>query len=66
MLEAAALLGRGFDWQLLAAAAGMPDHVVTASLERAVTAQLVTVDGDDFRFRHALTRDHILSELQPA
>jgi DNA-binding CsgD family transcriptional regulator len=65
VLEAAALLGRGFDWQLLPAAAGVPDHVVTASLERAVAAQLVTVDGEDFRFRHALTREAIIAEQLP-
>jgi DNA-binding CsgD family transcriptional regulator len=65
VLEAAALLGRGFDWQLLPAAAGVPDHVVTASLERAVATALVTVDGEDFRFRHALTREAVIAEQLP-
>jgi len=65
VLEAAALLGRGFDWRLLAAAAGVPDQVVTASLERAVTAQLVIVDGEVFRFRHALTREAVIAEQLP-
>ena len=65
VLEAAALLGRGFDWQLLAAAATVPDRTVTASLERAVTAQLVTVDGEVFRFRHALTREAVIAEMLP-
>ena len=65
VLEAAALLGRGFDWQLLAAAAAVPDRTVTASLERAVTAQLVTVDGEVFRFRHALTREAVIDGQLP-
>jgi DNA-binding CsgD family transcriptional regulator len=65
VLEAAALLGRGFDWQLLAAAATVPDRTVTASLERAVTTQLVTVDGEVFRFRHALTREAVIDGQLP-
>jgi predicted ATPase/DNA-binding CsgD family transcriptional regulator len=65
VLEAAALLGRAFDWQLLAAAATVPDRTVTAALERAVGAQLVTVDGEVFRFRHALTRDAVIDGQLP-
>jgi DNA-binding CsgD family transcriptional regulator/tetratricopeptide (TPR) repeat protein len=65
VLEAAALLGRGFDWQLLAAAAGVDAAVVPASLERAVASQLLTVDGEAFRFRHALTREAIAAGLLP-
>ena len=65
VLEAAALLGRGFDWQLLAVAAAVPDHTVTVSLERAVAAQLVTVDGEAFRFRHALTREAVIDGQLP-
>jgi DNA-binding CsgD family transcriptional regulator/tetratricopeptide (TPR) repeat protein len=65
VLEAAALLGRGFDWQLLAAAAAVPDRTVTESLERAVTTQLVTVDGEVFRFRHALTREAVIDGQLP-
>jgi DNA-binding CsgD family transcriptional regulator/tetratricopeptide (TPR) repeat protein len=65
VLEAAALLGRGFDWQLLAAAAGVDAAVVPASLERAVASQLLTVDGEAFRFRHALTREAVAAGLLP-
>jgi DNA-binding NarL/FixJ family response regulator len=43
----------------------VPDHVVTASLERAVATALVTVDGEDFRFRHALTREAVIAEQLP-
>jgi len=65
VLEAAALLGRGFDWQLLAAAATVPDRTVTESLQRAVTTQLVTVDEEVFRFRHALTREAVIDGQLP-
>ena len=65
VLEAAALLGRSFDWQLLAAAARAGTAVVSASLQRAVASQLVTADGDVFRFRHALTREAVAAGLLP-
>jgi DNA-binding CsgD family transcriptional regulator len=65
VLEAAALLGRSFDWQLLAAVTGAEPAVVAASLERAVASQLVTAAGDVFRFRHALTREAVADGLLP-
>ena len=65
VLEAAALLGRSFDWQLLAPAAGVEPTLVTASLERAVASQLLTAEGDVFRFRHALTREAVAERLLP-
>jgi DNA-binding CsgD family transcriptional regulator/tetratricopeptide (TPR) repeat protein len=65
VLEAAALLGRSFDWQLLAPATGTEPAVVSASLERAVASQLLTVDGKAFRFRHALTREAVATGLLP-
>jgi len=65
VLEAAALLGRSFDWQLLAAASGAEPAVVSASLERAVMSQLLTADGEVFRFRHALTREAVAAGLLP-
>lgn len=65
VLEAAAVLGRHFDWQLLAAVTGLAPDVVSGSLERAVGSQLLTVDGDAFRFRHALTREAVAAGLLP-
>jgi DNA-binding CsgD family transcriptional regulator/tetratricopeptide (TPR) repeat protein len=65
VLEAAALLGRSFDWQLLAAASGAGPAVVSASLERAVMSQLLTAGGEVFRFRHALTREAVAAGLLP-
>jgi len=65
VLEAAALLGRSFDWRLLAAASGAESPVVSASLERAVASQLLTAEGEVFRFRHALTREAVAEGLLP-
>ena len=57
VLQLAAVLGRHFDWRLLPAATGLAASLVTAALERGVGCQLLTVQGEEFRFRHALTRD---------
>jgi DNA-binding CsgD family transcriptional regulator/tetratricopeptide (TPR) repeat protein len=65
VLEAAALLGRRFDWHLLPAATGLAPELVTQSLERAVRCLLITVEGDTFRFRHALTRDAVVDAMLP-
>src|SRR5579875_2325090 len=54
VIEAAAVLGRRFDWRLLALVAGIPPDAVPRALERGVASQLLIVDGAEFRFRHAL------------
>ena len=66
VLEAAALLGRRFDWRLLELAAGVPGAIVAAALHRGAAAQLVVNEGAGFEFRHALTRDVILAEMAAA
>lgn len=66
VLEAAALLGRRFDWRLLELAAGVPGAIVAAALHRGAAAQLVVNEGAGFEFRHALTRDVILAEIAAA
>jgi DNA-binding CsgD family transcriptional regulator len=63
MLHAAAVLGRRFDWPLLAAVTGRSDAAVVAALRPAIGAQLVEEEGGGFRFRHALTRDAVLGDL---
>ncbi|HEV2759675.1 MAG TPA: AAA family ATPase, partial [Acidimicrobiales bacterium] len=69
LLVAAALLGRSFDWRLLADMSSQDEATVVDRLRRAVDAQLLSVEAADpaprFRFRHALTRDAILAELLP-
>jgi DNA-binding CsgD family transcriptional regulator/tetratricopeptide (TPR) repeat protein len=65
VLEAAAVLGRSFDWDLLSDATGVGADAVLGSLERAVDCLLIAVDGDRFRFRHALTRDAVVAAMMP-
>lgn len=65
VLEAAALLGRSFDPGLLSAATGVRPEVVAASLSAAIRGQLLSVDGGGLAFRHALSREVVLSSLLP-
>ena len=78
LLDAAAILGRRFDWTLLPAATGLADQDVLACLRQAIEVQLVMADqprgGDQpgvpaeaaiFAFRHTLTRTAILAALLP-
>jgi DNA-binding CsgD family transcriptional regulator/tetratricopeptide (TPR) repeat protein len=65
VLRAAALLGRRFDWELLPALADVDGRAAVDALRTAVDEQLVEVDGEAFRFRHALTREAVLGELLP-
>src|SRR5579859_460366 len=65
MLRVAALLGRGFSWSVLGAVLQLDQATVSTGLRRAVDAQLLEVESDGCRFRHALTRDAILGELLP-
>ncbi len=65
VLQVAAVVGRHFDWRLLPAATGLAAGVVTVALGRGVGLQLLTVQGEEFRFRHALTRDAVVAELLP-
>ena len=69
LLVAAALLGRSFDWRLLADMSSQDEATVVRRLRQAVDAQLLSVEASDlgprFRFRHALTRDAILAEVLP-
>ena len=65
VLEAAAVMGRHFDWEILPAASGRPPEVVSRALARAVDRVLVTADGAGFQFRHALTREAVLISTLP-
>lgn len=67
VLVAASVLGRRFDWDLLAAMTGLGESDVLAGLHVAVDAQIVSVEPGEqtFRFRHALSRDAVLAELLP-
>jgi DNA-binding CsgD family transcriptional regulator/tetratricopeptide (TPR) repeat protein len=62
VLSAAAVIGRRFDWEVAAAAAGAEPSAALAALRRAADLQLLDADPDratTLRFRHALTRDAV-------
>ena len=65
VLDAAALLGRRFDWQLLPGIAEVDGRDVVEALRAAVAEALVVVEGDGFSFRHALTREAVLADILP-
>ena len=65
VLAAAAVLGRHFDWRLLAPATGERHETVLRALQQGLDLLLLTVDGTEFRFRHALTRDAVLAGVLP-
>jgi DNA-binding CsgD family transcriptional regulator len=65
VLDAAALLGRRFDWQLLPGIAEVDGRDVVEGLRAAVAEALIVVEADTFSFRHALTREAVLADLLP-
>ncbi|MFL6129633.1 MAG: AAA family ATPase [Mycobacteriales bacterium] len=66
VVQAAAVLGRRFDWSLLPDVTGLSRAEVLAGLRAAVRSGLVMVDAAEaFRFRHALTGDAIVDDLLP-
>lgn len=69
VVTAAAVLGRRFDWSLLAPMTGQQEGDVLAALRTAVDRQIITTGlggaPGEFRFRHALTREVVLASLLP-
>ena len=65
VLEAAALLGTDFDWQLVGAALGLDDRTLAAAIRELRQERLVEPAGDGFAFRHALTREAVLATVLP-
>jgi hypothetical protein len=59
------MLGRNFDWHVVAAATGCPPQEAIGRLRQAAHAQLIDADGAGFRFRHALTAEAVRSLLLP-
>jgi class 3 adenylate cyclase len=65
VLRTAAVLGRSFDYRLLAEVAESEEGDVLAALEGAVGLQLVEEDeeaGNRYRWRHALTQEAIVGD----
>lgn len=65
VIEAAAVLGRHFDWELLPDVSGQAAQLVADTLGLAVERQLMTAEGTAIRFRHALTREAVLEMTLP-
>lgn len=65
VIDAAAVLGRRFDWELLPGVAEVDGRAAVEGLRRGVDEQLIEVEGTGFRFRHALTREAVVSEVLP-
>lgn len=63
ILAAAAVLGRAFGLDDLAAAAATSEDAVLEALRAAMLQQLVEEDAGGFRFRHALTREAVYEDL---
>lgn len=65
VIQAAAVLGRRFDWALLGPVTGLPPATVLTALRRGIALQLIAVDREDFLFRHALTHEAVLAGMLP-
>jgi DNA-binding CsgD family transcriptional regulator/tetratricopeptide (TPR) repeat protein len=67
ILRVAAVIGRRFDFEVLQQVSTLPERTVLDALAAALEAQLIVEAGDprgdQFVFRHALTREAVLSEL---
>ncbi|MEP6463471.1 MAG: AAA family ATPase [Frankiaceae bacterium] len=66
VVEAAAVLGRRFNWRLLPAMTGVSEPAVLSALRTVVDSGLALAsEADSFRFRHVLTRDAVRAQLLP-
>jgi tetratricopeptide (TPR) repeat protein len=64
-LHYAAVLGRQFDWHVVAAALRCPPEDAIGQLRQAARAQLIDAGAGGFRFRHALTVEAVQASLLP-
>ena len=65
VVDAAAVLGRSFAWELLGPALDLSEAEVEGALRAATGLQLVAAEPSGFRFRHALIREVVLDGLLP-
>ena len=65
VLEVAAVIGQRFEFALLAAVTRAAEPDIMRALRAAIEAQLVVEGdgGDTYAFRHALTRESVVTEL---
>jgi DNA-binding CsgD family transcriptional regulator/tetratricopeptide (TPR) repeat protein len=65
LIRYAAVLGRQFDWHVVAGALRFPPETAIVALRQATGAQLIDAAGGVYRFRHALTVDAVQGALLP-
>jgi hypothetical protein len=65
VIDGAAVLGRIFDWRLLAPMTEVTSEFAGDVLAGGIDRQILSSDGTSFRFRHALTREAVLSVVLP-
>jgi class 3 adenylate cyclase len=66
-LKTAAVIGREFDADVLAAVKGVPMELMTTGAHEAIAERLVEdCGGGRFQFAHALVRDTLYEEVSPA
>lgn len=63
VMEAAAILGEHFDWQVVVAALGLDDRATAAAIRELRDRRLVVPSGDGFAIRHALVREAVLARM---
>jgi DNA-binding CsgD family transcriptional regulator len=67
VLQVAAAIGPTFDFELLKIVSGADEEDVLEAMRAAIDGQLLVEargDADRYRFRHALTREAVLGQLQ--
>lgn len=62
----AAIIGREFDFALLARAAELPEHDIAEALEELVRRRVLNAVGERFEFTHDRIREVVSSQLLPA
>lgn len=65
LVRYAAVLGRQFDWHVVAAALRCPPEEAIGALRQATRAQLIDATSGVYRFRHALTVEAVQGALLP-
>jgi DNA-binding SARP family transcriptional activator len=65
-LSAAALVGQRFPFDVAQRAAGLDAELALEALDLAFDARLVEEETDEYRFRHALTREALMDALTNA
>jgi DNA-binding SARP family transcriptional activator/tetratricopeptide (TPR) repeat protein len=65
LVEAAAVAGRAFDFEVVRGACGLTAHEAVAALDLALAARVVDEDGAGHHFHHSLVREAIYGALPP-